>query len=166
MPAPDLVSVPAPVWMAAATVVSPLPPTVRLKPEPVTVEPLTVRRLPLLLFQVWLAAKATLLLMPTVPLPERMLIPVPLLAFRVSVLPLIDTGLVALVPLPVKVRLLMVKSSPRVVVRVPAATLAVKNTSAPAPGVALVSVDPVAAVTQLVAPALLKFQLPLVVPFQ
>ena len=68
------------------------------------------------------------------------------------------------VPVPVKVRLLMLKSCPSVVARL-MATFAVMNTSVLGPG-SVATVPPAAVVHQLVLMAFPEFQFPSILPFQ
>jgi len=133
----------------------PVPAVVRLKAPPTTPE--TFNKLAEALVQVWSAPRSTLLEMLTAPVPDAMVMPfgavfepnVP--ASIVSLLPLMLIAFVAGVPAPVKFRLLIVKSWPSVVDKLPAvAPVLAKKTFVVAPGVCSVLVEPPAVVTQLV----------------
>src|SRR5579871_5005349 len=98
---------------------------------------------------VWLDPNVTLLLMATAPLLIRTAMPSAPAAIKVSVFPLTD---MAVVMVPLKVRLLMVKSCPRVVAPKfpPVGVVVVKMTLVRAVGSAVVGA-PVAVVAKFVA---------------
>src|SRR5438045_1603239 len=109
---------------------------------------------------VWLPEPASTLM----PLPA--VLPFAAVALMVSVLPEMATELVADVPVPVKVRLLIAVSAPSAVVAKLPALSAVKKTFVLAPGVAPVSVVPALVVAKFVSPALFVDQTPSTSPFQ
>src|SRR5436853_2609371 len=117
--------------MAALTSILPAPPRTRFFPLPVTVAPSIVSKPELSLVHDWFAPNTILLLIvcPLAADPLSTTMPVPAAALIVSVLPLMLVELPDAWPAPRKVRLLIVVSTPRDVLRLPA-VFAVKNMSA------------------------------------